>query len=300
MNDCLKAFTAELERDAPRVERLALWIGGVMEPRLHIEPYLAQIDVLAGEASRRLDLALRGQALAEALIAHLGQEMGFAGDLLDYYNPANSYLHQVLERRMGLPITLSVLYMAIAARLGIHLEGVGFPGHFMLRHRDREGDWLLDPFHRAVVAAQDAPAYLARLFGQPIPLATMTDHYVVTTRALILRMLNNLRNVYVANRVFPQALRVLEYMVVVEPRDPELWRDRGLLFMQNGRYLAAENDLRRYFVRRNRLHLFTDGLEIGVLERLGGVWEGNAAPTEEEQQVLAVLSHIRDEIERVN
>ncbi|RME66391.1 MAG: hypothetical protein D6790_00235, partial [Caldilineae bacterium] len=152
MNDCLKAFTAELERDAPRVERLALWIGGVMEPRLHIEPYLAQIDVLAGEASHRLDLALRGQALAEALIAHLGQEMGFAGDLLDYYNPANSYLHQVLERRMGLPITLSVLYMAIAARLGIHLEGVGFPGHFMLRHRDREGDWLLDPFHRAVVA----------------------------------------------------------------------------------------------------------------------------------------------------
>lgn len=300
MNDCLQAFAQELERDAPRVERLALWIGGVIEPRLRIEPYLAQVDILAADAGRRLDLDLQGRELAEALVAHLGQDLGFAGDMLDYYNPANSYLHQLLERRVGLPITLSVLYMAIAARLGIHLEGVGFPGHFMLRYRDRTGDWLLDPFHRAVVAAQEAPAHLARLFGQPIPLAAMTDHYVVTTRALILRMLNNLRNVYVANRVFPQALRVLEYMVVVEPRDPDLWRDRGLLFMQNGRYLAAEDDLRRYFVRRNRLHLFTEGLEIGVMERLGGMWEGDAAPTEEEQQVLAVLSHIRDEIERVN
>lgn len=300
MNECLNAFAKELERDAPRVERLALWIGGVIEPRLHIEPYLAQIDALAAEASRRLDLDLRGRQLAEAIVMHLGDELGFGGDMMDYYNPANSYLHQVLERRVGLPITLSVLYIAIAARLGIHLEGIGFPGHFMVRYRDQEGDWLVDPFHRAVVAPEDASGYLARLFGQPIPLAALTDHYVVSTRALILRVLNNLRNVYIANHVFPQALSVLEYMVVVEPRDPDLWRDRGLLFMQNGRYLDAEDDLRRYFVRRNRLHLFTEGLEIGVLERLGGAGEGDAAPTEEEQQVLAVLSHIRDEIERVN
>jgi regulator of sirC expression with transglutaminase-like and TPR domain len=300
MADHLRDFTRELESRIAQPERLALHIGGLIEPDLDVNYYLAGLDAMADEAEDRLLPGLRGGDLVYALLHVLGEQMGFQGNLGNYYDPGNSFLHLVMEKRRGLPITLSLLYMAVARRMGIHLEGMGFPGHFMLRYRDTLGSWLLDPFHRSVVLESEAASYLAGVFRQPVHLHSAVTEYTVSTRMLLLRLLNNLRNVYLSSNIFPQALAVLDYMVVVEPDQPELWRDRGLLHIQGGMMLAAESDLRHYFARRDRLHLFWAEPNVAFPGLPGLGWEGNQSPTSEEREVMAALDHIRSTIGRVN
>ncbi|MBI3959468.1 MAG: transglutaminase family protein [Chloroflexi bacterium] len=308
MTDHLRDFARELESETAQPERLALHIGGLVEPNLDILHYLAGLDALADEAEDRLLPGLRGGDLLHALLHVLGEQMGFQGNLGNYYDPGNSFLHLVIEKRRGLPITLSLLYMAVARRMGIRLDGMGFPAHFMLRYQDNLGSWLLDPFHRGVVQEADAAAYLTDVFRQPVQLHSAVAEYAVSSRMLLLRLLNNLRNVYLSNNIFHQALAVLDYMVLVEPDEPELWRDRGLLHIQNGEMLAAESDLRRYFTRRDRLHLFWAEPEASFPGLPGLGWEGNPStssghrrsPTNEEREVMAALGHIRATIGRVN
>lgn len=300
MNDHLRNFARELESQTAQPERLALHIGGLIEPDLDVAYYLAGLDALADEAEDRLLTGLRGGDLVHALLHVLGEQMGFQGNLGNYYDPGNSFLHLVMEKRRGLPITLSLLYMAVARRMGIRLDGMGFPAHFMLRYQDDLGSWLLDPFHRAVVREADVTSYLAGVFRQPVQLHSAVAEYAVSSRMLLLRLLNNLRNVYLSNNIFRQALAVLDYMVLVEPDEPELWRDRGLLHIQNGEMLAAESDLRRYFIRRDRLHLFWAEPDATFPGLPGLGWEGNRSPTNEEREVMAALGHIRATMGRVN
>ena len=300
MTDHLRDFARELESQTAQPERLALHIGGLVEPHLDVAHYLAALDALADEAEDRLLPGLAGGDLAHALLHVLGEQMGFQGNLGHYYDPGNSFLHLVIEKRRGLPITLSLLYMAVARRMGIRLEGMGFPAHFMLRYQDNLGNWLLDPFHRAVVRQADAATYLSGVFRQPVQLHSAVAEYAVSNRMLLLRLLNNLRNVYLSQNAFQQALAVLDFMVVVEPDEPELWRDRGLLRIQTGEMLAAESDLRRYFSRRDRLHLFWAEPSVTFPGLPGLSWEGNHSPTNEEREVMAALGHIRATIGRVN
>ncbi|MFZ1757320.1 MAG: transglutaminase-like domain-containing protein [Caldilineaceae bacterium] len=300
MTDHLHHFARELETETAHPERLALHIGGLIDPDLDVAYYLAGLDALADEAEDRLLPDLSGGDLAHALLNVLGTQMGFQGNQGNYYDPGNSFLHLVMERRKGLPITLSLLYMAVARRMGIHLDGIGFPAHFMLRFADDSGSWLIDPFHRSLVQENDVSSYLAGVFRQPVQLHSAVTDYTVSARMLLLRLLNNLRNVYLSNNIFPRALNVLDYMVVVEPAEPDLWRDRGLLHMQDGQMLAAEEDLRKYFARRDRLHLFVaeDDNAIPGLPGIG--WEGDRSPTGEEREVMAALSHIRSTVSRSN
>ena len=308
MTDHLRDFERELDSQTAQPERLALHVGGLVEPELDVAHYLAALDSLADEAEDRLLPNLRGGDRVHALLHVLGEQMGFQGNLGHYYDPGNSFLHLVIEKRRGLPITLSLLYMAVARRLGIRLDGVGFPAHFMLRYADATGSWLLDPFHRAVVQESQAAQYLSGVFHQSVHLHSAVADYTVSSRMLLLRLLNNLRNVYLSNHIFHQALAVLDYMVLVEPNEPELWRDRGLLNIQTGQMLAAESDLRRYFSRRDRLHLFWAEPDAFLPGLSGLGWEGNPStgsghsrsPTQEEREVMAALGHIRATIGRTN
>lgn len=308
MTDHLRDFERELDSQTAQPERLALHIGGLVDENVDVAHYLAALDALADEAEDRLLPGLRGGDLVHALLHVLGEQMGFQGNLGHYYDPGNSFLHLVIERRRGLPITLSLLYMAVARRLGIRLEGMGFPAHFMLRYQDEAGSWLLDPFHRSAVQEDEAAGYLSGLFHQHVQLHSAVVGYTVSSRMLVLRLLNNLRNVYLSNHIFHQALAVLDFMVLVEPNEPELWRDKGLLNIQTGKMLAAENDLRRYFTRRDRLHLFWAEPDAFLPGSPGLSWVGNPPadpgdsrlPTQEEREVMAALSHIRATIGRVN
>ncbi len=298
--DHLTAFWTELETGTDQPERLALLIGNLIDPLLDVDAYIRRLNELADQVDQRMPGGVVGRAQAEALIAILHQEMEFFGNVDNYYDPDNSFLHRVLDTRLGLPITLSLLYIAIGRRLGINLQGMGFPGHFMLEYQDGSGTWMLDPFHGKVIASEELSYYLSQIFQQPIRLSVSPDQYQVDTSALILRILNNLRTVYLSNHRLAEALSVLDYMVTLESENASLWRDRGLLHYQLNNLLAAESDLRRYFLRRDRLHLFAAAMALSGAIAAGWTSTAERKLTDEDQRVLFVVEQIRENIRRLN
>lgn len=300
--DHLTAFATELETGRERPERLALLLGRLIEPALDVEAYTRRLDELADQVQQRMPGGAVGRARAEALVSILHQQMGFFGNVDNYYDPQNSFLHRVLNTHLGLPITLSLLYIAVGRRLGIPLQGMGFPGHFMIEYQDSSGSWILDPFHGKVFPPEELSYYLSQLFEQPIRLSVSLDQYRVSTKALILRILNNLRAVYIAQNRLAETLPVLDFMALIDPADENLWRDRGLVHYRLDNLLAAENDLRRYFLRRDRLHLFTAESEVALMGVQPDGWTPTSdwEPTNEERSLLFVLEQIRDGIRRLN
>ncbi len=300
--DPLTAFSIELESSADRPERLALTIGTLVDSALDVEAGIRRLDELADQVEQRMPAGAIGRARAEALITVLHDQMEFRGNVENYYDPVNSFLHRVLDTRLGLPITLSLLYIAIGRRLGIRLQGMGFPGHFMLEYRDPAGVWLLDPFHGKVVALDELTNYLSRLFQETLRTPVALENYRVDTNALILRVLNNLRAIYVSQHSLPKALGVLDFMLLVEPEEASLRRDRALLHFGSRNLLAAEIDLRRYFQLNGCLHLFRGEVEMVPGTIPYGAWlpEAEQPATGEERRLLTVLRKIREEIRRLN
>ncbi len=247
-----ETFAAELRHPEP--ERLALVIARLGFPDLAFEPYLREIDELAEQVRPRLAEVAPGAARAQAFMTTLRDDLGFTGNSEQYYEAENSFLNRVLARRTGLPILLSVICMAIGKRLGLTVEGMGFPGHFMARYRDDVGTWLLDPFYGAVIEPAEAADYLAKRFGQPVKLAADVFQ-PVTPVAMALRILNNLRNVYLGHGDTAMAAQVLDLMLVVTPDSALLWQERGVLAYRDADWEAAARALRRYFFLTNQLQL---------------------------------------------
>jgi regulator of sirC expression with transglutaminase-like and TPR domain len=241
-------FAADFARDDVPVELLALDIARLVDPELESDAVLLEIAELAAAVNGRWR-PLAGRAGADRFLAIFNQELGFAGSRADYYDPRNSMLDQLLRRRTGLPITLCVLCMALGRRLGLDIQGVGFPNHFMASYRADGGIWLLDPFHGVVVEMTEAEEYLGRMF------------WPVTPQVIALRMLNNLRNTFLRQRRTAMALRVTTFLVQVQPHDPQLWRERGLLHHQLDAWDESLHDFRRYFFLRGLLpHLWRAGM----------------------------------------
>ena len=300
--ELLTEFSAALRTDSDRPEKLALLVGKLTDPGLDVDSYVRRLDELADQVEQSMPVGALGRAKAEALIAVLHGEYDFFGNVENYYEPSNSFLHRVLDTRLGLPITLCLLYMAVGRRLGMNLRGLGLPGHFMLEYNDMKGMWILDPFHGKVVAGEELSYYLTQIFQQPIRISVSLEQYRTDPRAWMLRILNNLRSVYISQHRLADALSVLNYMVLVEPEEATLWRDRGMLHYGLENMLSAENDLRRYFLLRNLLHLFTGEAEMvfSGVAFAGWMPEEEQEPTQEDRRVLFVLKQIRDEIRRLN
>lgn len=242
----LERFQGEISRYEPQPERLALFIAGMAYPALVVEEELAQLDQVATVVERALMGTPPGYERAARIIDVLHYELGYTGNREQYYDPDNSYFNVVLRRRVGLPIMLSLLCMAIGRRLGLAISGLAFPSHFMVRYEDQAGVWLLDPFHHQVMALQAAGTYLSNLFERAIPLsAAMFEP--VAPQALAQRILLNLRNVYLGQKNFDMALKVLDYLVVLAPTDPSLWHEKGILYYRMDHWEAASYNLRRYF-----------------------------------------------------
>lgn len=223
----------------------ALLIARDEHPSLDLDAEVARIDALAGPLrDSGIDRLSIGDQIA-ALAEHLFERCGFRGNEQDYYDPANSFLDDVLDRRLGIPITLAIVYVEVAARAGVAARGVAFPGHFLVRLEGRGAHWIVDPFHRGCVLDRRALETLLERSGR----GTALDDALLEpapVRSVLVRMLMNLRGIYASRGDYPRLLVVLDRIVALLPGAARELRDRGLLYARLGAPGAAVDDLEHY------------------------------------------------------
>jgi regulator of sirC expression with transglutaminase-like and TPR domain len=213
-------------------------------PDLDVEAYLAELDGMAHEARRyvRGDLAAR----VTGLCRYLFHEMGFHGNAREYYDARNSYLNEVLDRRTGIPISLSAVTMAIGARAGLTIHGVGLPGHFVVKAGDGSREELFDPFHGGRrLTRTDCERLVEQVTGQPFKV-TSAALAPLPLGPMVARMLNNLKAVYLQGADFARAVRVMERLLQLNPRDILQRRDLGASLLHAGRPGKAIDQLNAY------------------------------------------------------
>jgi regulator of sirC expression with transglutaminase-like and TPR domain len=229
-----------------RLAEAALWIAADEYPGLEVAAWLDRLDGLGERAAARLHPAMTVDDAAAAVGAVLFGGEGLRGNTEDYYDPRNSFLNDVLERRLGIPITLSVIYMDVAARAGLTVQGVGLPGHFIVRAERGGARRLLDPFHGGTpLAGDDCEALLQRILGGGARLEP-AHLRPVGTREIITRMLANLKGIYTARGDWTRALRTLDRLLLVCPEGLAERRDRGHVHVRLGNPRAAIRDWEAY------------------------------------------------------
>jgi regulator of sirC expression with transglutaminase-like and TPR domain len=259
MSEPLGAFSEMLAREDARIElaHACLMIAEDAYPGLPVERYLGDLERMALKLRARLPQTTRAEERVAALNHFLYEELGYRGNTKEYYDPRNSYLNDVMDRRTGIPITLAVLYIALGRRIGLPLEGVSFPGHFLVRLRLRSGVLILDPF--AAGAPQSAGELRERLARVVPPEATGNvpvadlplEQFLeaATHRQILARVLRNLKTIYRETEQPERLLAVLNRMLIVTPGAPAELRDRGLVYQRLECYRAALKDLRDYLER---------------------------------------------------
>jgi regulator of sirC expression with transglutaminase-like and TPR domain len=225
----------------------ALVIARLEYPDLEIQPSLRRVDALSQRVAALITRPGDEVETIAALNGVLFREEGFRGNEADYYDPRNSFLNQVLDRKLGIPITLAIVYMEVARRLGFPLFGVGMPGHFLLKHYDVEGRQLvLDPFHQGeLLTPQDCQARLDQIYGGQMRLAP--EMLVsVTRRQVLVRVLNNLKTIYLSSRDLRRALPVVDLILAIYPRSAEDVKQRAVLRYNLGQTRGALADFDDY------------------------------------------------------
>jgi regulator of sirC expression with transglutaminase-like and TPR domain len=225
----------------------ALIIAHGEYPHLEIDAYRKQLAHMAEAVAERLEPNASLSRTIATINRYLFEELGFAGNVDDYFDPRNSFLNEVLERRLGIPITLSIVYLNIARRLGLPMRGVSFPGHFLVKMTVSGGDVVLDPFAGGVsLSAQDLKVRLRTVNPE--------DHEPDLERALkpvgnkevLARMLRNLKGIYYDAGLYEKALRISEHLLALLPGDPHEIRDRGYIYERLECPRAASADFEQY------------------------------------------------------
>ncbi len=250
-SDIIQAFAAlvrsEIEDERVDLLRAALTFARVEDPGLDIEHYVRRVDELAARVPKKIQDPDDPAQIIAALNGVLFREEMFRGNTVDYYSPRNSFLHDVLDRRLGIPITLALVYMEVARRVSFQLFGVGMPGHFLLKHYDVDGHAILiDAFERgSIVTEEDCRQKLDSIYsGQ---LALQPEFLLpVTRRQMLTRMLNNLRSVYLSQRDFRRAVQIVDLILVIYPRSPEDMKQRAVLRYNLDNYRGALSDFDEY------------------------------------------------------
>ena len=227
----------------------ALLIAQEEHPHLDVSAYLNRLDDLAAAVRTRLPESPSPADIVLNLNIHLFREEGFRGNTSAYYDPANSFLNEVLDRKTGIPITLSVVYLEVGRRLGLPLVGVGFPGHFLVKYTGPEGDVVLDPFLGGITLDhQQLARKLQAMYGEQNPLLGQIPQLLApaSKKDILVRMLRNLKGVYLQKNDFPRALGVIERILLIEPDVPAEIRDRGSVHQRLGHLQAALHDFQRY------------------------------------------------------
>jgi regulator of sirC expression with transglutaminase-like and TPR domain len=243
-------FHEELERGPVNIPRAALrFAKEIAYPALDVDDYMTQIDQLAATAQREIPSGGSIRERAEALSELLFQEIGFHGNIEAYGDPRNSYLNEVLNRQTGIPITLSVVYVAVAERLDLPAYGVGLPGHFIVSVQDPKGEWFLDPFNGGVRLSVGDCARLVQDTTGYEGAFDMDWLKIANPRETLARMLNNLKVVYVQQENWGLAITVTEHLLTVQPDVPDHLRDLGLIHRQGGSLQQAVVYLERYLMQ---------------------------------------------------
>jgi regulator of sirC expression with transglutaminase-like and TPR domain len=259
----LRSFTQVALSPDPDLAIAALMIAHVDYPTLDARPYLDQLDALGREAGQRVATApvVLGEAPRRvdpnryarvmALNEYMFEELRFIGNTAQYEDPRNSFLNEVLDRRTGIPITLALLYMEVARRAGLHVEGVNFPGHFLVRCPGRPGlqyseDLIIDAFHGGALLSKHACLDLLRRHAGEDAVCESHLRGHATKQQILARMLLNLKRVYVRMHSFSQARDVTELLLAVDRSATHELRDRGLLACRLKDFPAALRDLQAY------------------------------------------------------
>lgn len=268
---------AQLPDDEIDLAEAALLIASLEYPGLNEVYYLNRLDEIADEARPLFASETNPHRNIEKLNLFLNQNMGFHGNETEYNDRRNSYLNDVLERRTGIPITLSLVYIELGKRLGLHFEGIGLPGHFIIRYRDLEtqplgsgdrvsmalenlerqeeaahasgspnNEILLDPFNGGTILSEEDCIDLVReRYGRVLPLQPLFTR-PVTNRQFLVRMLNNIKASCIGEEDYVRALQMQECLVILNPNSPEERRDRGVLYLRTGEIGPAVVDFRFY------------------------------------------------------
>ncbi|GIW46379.1 MAG: hypothetical protein KatS3mg078_0256 [Deltaproteobacteria bacterium] len=243
----IEAVSKKREEEIELARAALLFAKELEYPELDIERYMDAICSMAEEVRRYLGGSSDPELVIEKISRYLFFEKGFKGNTRDYYNPKNSFLNDVLDGKLGIPITLSILYMEIAGRVGLSVSGVGFPGHFLVKCKGRQGeDILIDPFNEGrVISERDCQTLLNRIYRGR--LRFRREFLASATKKQILaRMLRNLKLGYINSRNYKKALPVIDLILIVDPIAVDELRDRGLIYYALECFSQALSDLETY------------------------------------------------------
>jgi regulator of sirC expression with transglutaminase-like and TPR domain len=253
MSATLERFAELVTREQFGLAEACLLIAQDEYPGLDVAGCMAQLDAIAATIRGRLSADAPADQKVAAINRHLFGELGFAGNVEAYYDPRNSYLNEVLERRIGIPITLAIVYLEVARRLGLPAQGVAFPGHFLVKVRLAGGALVLDPFGGGVPQSERE---LRDRLEQVLPKAragrTELAPYLepATPREIVARVLRNLKAIYLQSGALEAALAVMQRVLLVVPESAEELRDRGLVYARLDCFRPAAADLQNYLRRR--------------------------------------------------
>jgi regulator of sirC expression with transglutaminase-like and TPR domain len=224
----------------------ALMIACEEYPQLELSPYLEELDRIAGFVQAERSSSDTPMATVHKINEVLFGKYGFRGNEDDYYDPRNSFFNDVLDRRVGIPITLSTVYTEVARRLNFKIAGVGMPGHFLVKYADRREEFFVDPYnHGKILTHHDCRVRLKEKFGDALE---FNDRLLAraTNRQILWRMLNNLKDIYVKGHAIDKCLSMVDMMLMVDSENLTQFRDRGLLRMQLRQFDGAGRDLQYY------------------------------------------------------
>ncbi len=225
----LTRFSEVVARDDFTLDQAALLIGAWEYPERDLDDYRDLLDEIASEVQPAVQAARDGIGRARAISDHLFENLGYTGNTEDYYDPRNTFLCDVIDRRMGIPISLSVLYLEVSRRVGVLAQGVNFPGHFIVRVAIEDAWLFIDPYSRGRVLTPADLEALLRKTTTPNAVLEPSVIAAASKRQIVARMLVNLAGIYGRMGDLPRSLDVLERLAVLEPSNPRIQRDLAQL-----------------------------------------------------------------------
>lgn len=250
----LDYFASLVERDdSILLFEAALSLGQDSDPDLNFTAVQMEIDTFALTLQRRLPNDASSVQKLRVLNQFFYQELGFCGNANDFYHPDNSYLHRVISSRRGIPISLAMVYIELAQNIGLQIRGISFPGHFLMKLTVHSGDIILDPFNGSSLSREELEARL-----EPYLPATVsaTEHPMASylqpasAREILVRMLRNLKMVFLETHAWQRLLDVQQRLVILLPEDATEQRDRGLAYAQLDCPQAALRDIECYLTQQ--------------------------------------------------
>ena len=243
------AHTPDHEMSIDHLLEGALAIAWEEYPRMDLGHYREIFDRMVDDLQPRLAKIHYPLKVVQEINQYLFAEQGFCGNDRDYYDPRNSFITDVLDRRLGIPLTLSLVYMLLGDRLGFPMSGISFPAHFIIRPQHPDLEIFIDPYNKGeILFSEDCAAKLTQLYGYETPLQ---PEYLepVSIRRILDRLLNNLKMIYLRRREPVKALAAIERSLMLNPDVPTQCRDRGLICYQLDRHTEAMIDLENYLQR---------------------------------------------------